>query len=90
MDAPLDYGFVGRTPDQRPPDLSEDQVRDLCSYIEALAVVRGEQLSDLGLDANRVAHLHSPEGLRGMARSLRNLYRPEDQVPDSHYEAYVP
>jgi hypothetical protein len=83
MDAPLDYGFVGRTPGQRPPDLSEEQVRDLCSYIEALAVVRSQQLTELGLDANRVAHLHSPDGLRGMARFLRNLYRAEQQVSDS-------
>jgi len=81
MDAPLDYGFVGRTPDQRPPNLSTDQVRDLCAYIEALAVVRGEQLSDLGLDEDRVAYLHSPDALRGIARFLRNLYR-QDQVPD--------
>ena len=74
MDDPLDYGFVGREPGQRPPDLAEDQVRDLLAYMDALAVVRGRQLSDPGLAADRVAHLHSPDGLRGMARFLRNLY----------------
>lgn len=83
MDDPLDYGFVGREPEQRPPDLAEDQVRDLCAYMDALAVVRGDQLSELGLDADRVAHLHSPDGLRGMARFLRNLYPAEGPGPDA-------
>ena len=76
MDAPLDYGFVSKRPNQRPPDLSRGQVRDLSCYIEALAVVRDEQLKDLGLDADRVHFLHSPEGLRGIARFMRDLYPP--------------
>jgi len=83
MDAPLDYGFVSRTPEQPPPDLSEEQVRDLAAYIEALAVVRGQQLAELGLDAGRVAPMHSPDGLRGMARFLRNLYRGGEEVSDN-------
>lgn len=73
---PADYGFVGREPHERPPELSEEQVGQLCRYIEALATVRAEQLSELGL-AEQVAPVHSPDWIRGHAKFLRNLYRTE-------------
>lgn len=74
MDDPLGYGFVGREPEQRALDLAKDQVRDLCAYIYGLAVLRGEQLRELGLDADRL----SPDGLRGMASFLRSCTRRKD------------
>ncbi len=48
----------------------------LCAYIEALATVRAQQLSELGL-AEQVAPAQSPDRIREHAKFLRNLYRTE-------------
>lgn len=75
MSDPVNFAFIARDPDGRPPPLTAWQVEELAQYMEALAQVREDQAQELGHDPHVFAE--PPQQLRGNARFLRRLYESE-------------